>query len=145
MDYREAASFLFGLRRFRMKPGTTSTEELLSELGDPHEGGRFVQITGSNGKGSTARMTESILREAGLDVVTSASIAQGDLTGGLPEAVARELKGDTPAQQAINFARSAPGVTSTLVGASDTDHVAENVAAGTHDPMGAEAFDAVFE
>ncbi len=68
MDYREAATFLFGLRRFRMKPGTASTVRLLSYLGDPHDGGTFVQITGSNGKGSTARMTESILREAGLDV-----------------------------------------------------------------------------
>jgi dihydropteroate synthase len=68
MDYREAATFLFGLRRFRMKPGTVSTERLLSHLGDPDEGGTFVQIAGSNGKGSTARMTESILREAGLDV-----------------------------------------------------------------------------
>ena len=32
-----------------------------------------------------------------------------------------------------------------LVGASDPDHVAENLAAGTFDPMGADAFDAVFE
>jgi dihydropteroate synthase len=68
MDYREAATFLFGLRRFRMKPGTESTERLLARLGDPQKGGRFVQVAGSNGKGSTARMTESILREAGLDV-----------------------------------------------------------------------------
>jgi dihydropteroate synthase len=68
MNYREAATFLFGLRRFRMKHGTDSTERLLSRLGDPHQGGTFVQIAGSNGKGSTARMTESVLREAGLDV-----------------------------------------------------------------------------
>jgi len=68
MDYREAATFLFGLRRFRMKPGTGSTERLLARLGEPHQGGTFVQIAGSNGKGSTARMTESILRETGLDV-----------------------------------------------------------------------------
>ena len=68
MDYREAANFLFGLRRFRMKPGTASTERLLAHLGDPHEDGTYVQIAGSNGKGSTARMTESILREVGLDV-----------------------------------------------------------------------------
>jgi dihydropteroate synthase len=68
MDYREAATFLFGLRRFRMKPGTGSTERLLDRLDEPHKGGRFVQVAGSNGKGSTARMTGSILREAGLDV-----------------------------------------------------------------------------
>jgi dihydrofolate synthase / dihydropteroate synthase len=68
MDYHEAANFLFDLRRFRPKPGTDSTANLLAHLGDPHEGGRFVQVAGSNGKGSTARMTEQILREAGLSV-----------------------------------------------------------------------------
>ena len=68
MNYREAVTFLFGLRRFRMRPGTGATEQLLTRLGDPHRGGTFVQVAGSNGKGSTARMTESILREAGLNV-----------------------------------------------------------------------------
>ena len=63
----------------------------------------------------------------------------------LPADVAAELAGDTPVQKAINFARSAPGVTSALVGSSSTEHVAENVAAGTFEPMGADAFDAVFE
>jgi len=37
------------------------------------------------------------------------------------------------------------GVTSSLVGTSDLDHVRENVAARTFDPLGASAFDAVFE
>ena len=68
MDYREAANFLFDLRRFRPKPGTESTAEVLSFLGSPHDGVTAVQITGSNGKGSTARMLESTLREAGLSV-----------------------------------------------------------------------------
>jgi hypothetical protein len=31
------------------------------------------------------------------------------------------------------------------VGSATPDHVAENVAAGTFDPLGARAFDAVFE
>ncbi|WP_435179754.1 dihydropteroate synthase [Halorussus sp. AFM4] len=68
MDYHEAANFLFDLRRFRPKPGTESTAALLAHLGDPHEGVAYVQVAGSNGKGSTARMTERALREAGLDV-----------------------------------------------------------------------------
>ncbi len=68
MNYREAASFLLDLRRFRMKRGTESTERLLSQRDDPHQGTTFVQVAGSNGKGSTARMTGSILREAGFDV-----------------------------------------------------------------------------
>jgi aryl-alcohol dehydrogenase-like predicted oxidoreductase len=84
-------------------------------------------------------------REAGLGVFTSASIGQGDLARSMPAAVEAELSGDTRAQRALNFARSAPGVTCALVGSSDPAHVAENVAAGTFDPLGARAFDAVFE
>lgn len=68
MDYHDAGNYLFDLQRFRPKPGTESTAALLSSLGDPHEDVSFVQVTGSNGKGSTARMVESVLREAGLSV-----------------------------------------------------------------------------
>ncbi|AZH25596.1 dihydropteroate synthase [Haloplanus aerogenes] len=68
MDYHAAADFLSDLRRFALDPGTGSTRELLAHLGDPHEDVAFVQVAGSNGKGSTARMTESILREAGYRV-----------------------------------------------------------------------------
>jgi aryl-alcohol dehydrogenase-like predicted oxidoreductase len=91
------------------------------------------------------RSALAVAHEIGLDVFTSASLGQGELAGGLPPAVDAELTGDTAAQRAINFARSAPAVTCALVGASDPDHVAENVAAGTFDPLGARAFDAVFE
>ncbi|WP_348610890.1 dihydropteroate synthase [Halobaculum rarum] len=65
MRYYEAANFLFDLRRFQVKPGTESVRDLLAHLGDPHEGIDFVQVAGSNGKGSVARMTESVLREDG--------------------------------------------------------------------------------
>ncbi|EMA23628.1 dihydropteroate synthase [Haloarcula argentinensis] len=68
MEFHEAANFLFELRRFAPRAGTDATQDLLSSLGDPHEGLRCVQIAGSNGKGSTARMVERTLREAGLDV-----------------------------------------------------------------------------
>ncbi|QKY16215.1 dihydropteroate synthase [Halorubrum sp. CBA1229] len=68
MDYHEAAAFLFDLRRFSVKPGTKRVAALLDRLGNPEDDVPFVQVAGSNGKGSTARMTESILREAGLSV-----------------------------------------------------------------------------
>ncbi|AXR78409.1 Folylpolyglutamate synthase [Natrarchaeobaculum sulfurireducens] len=68
MEYHEAADFLFGLRRFRPKPGTESTARLLASLEDPHDSIDCVQIAGSNGKGSTARMLERTLREAGYSV-----------------------------------------------------------------------------
>jgi aryl-alcohol dehydrogenase-like predicted oxidoreductase len=84
-------------------------------------------------------------QEAGLNVFASASIAQGDLAAGLPSVFDGIPAGDTAAQQAINFARSAPAVTAALVGTSSREHVAENLAAGTFDPLGANAFDDVFE
>ncbi|MFB6069486.1 MAG: dihydropteroate synthase [Halanaeroarchaeum sp.] len=68
MRYDEAANFLLDLRRYRPKPGTESTADLLSFLGDPQEEAVSVQVAGSNGKGSTARMLERVLAEGGLDV-----------------------------------------------------------------------------
>jgi len=68
MRFHQAANYLFDLRRFGSRPGTEPTRELLAALGEPQDGVPCVQITGSNGKGSTARMVESVLRTAGLDV-----------------------------------------------------------------------------
>jgi len=68
MRYDEAADFLLDLQRYRPRAGTDSTADLLDALDRPHEGPAYVQVAGSNGKGSTARMLESVLREAGLDV-----------------------------------------------------------------------------
>jgi aryl-alcohol dehydrogenase-like predicted oxidoreductase len=95
-----------------------------------------------------AEGTESALwfaQKAGLNAFASASIGQGQLAAGIPEAVSERLEGESEAQKAINFARSAPGVTSALVGMSSEEHVRENLGACRFDPMGAEAFDSVFE
>lgn len=84
-------------------------------------------------------------RLAGLAVFTSASIHQGRLAVSIPEEVDDQLAGKTSAQRAINFARSAPGVTCALVGMKSVDHVKENVTAGRYEPLGANAFDQVFD
>ena len=68
MEYQAAANALFDLGRFAPKRGVESTRDLLAHLGNPHEDLTVVQVAGSNGKGSTSRMVERILREAGLDV-----------------------------------------------------------------------------
>ncbi|MEF8840011.1 MAG: dihydropteroate synthase [Haloarculaceae archaeon] len=68
MEYQAAANVLFDLGRFPPGTGLEPTRELLGHLGDPHEGLAVVQVAGSNGKGSTSRMVERVLREAGLDV-----------------------------------------------------------------------------
>jgi Predicted oxidoreductases (related to aryl-alcohol dehydrogenases) len=91
------------------------------------------------------RSTLACARDAGVSVFASASLGQGELVNGIPPEIEARLAGETSAQRAINFARSAPGVTCALVGASNPAHVRENIAAGTFDPLGANAFDAIFE
>lgn len=49
-------------------PGLSRTRELLAALGNPQDSLKFVHIAGTNGKGSTAAMTASILRKAGYRV-----------------------------------------------------------------------------
>ena len=46
-------------------PGLSRTRELLGKMGNPEKKLRFVHVAGTNGKGSTAAMLASILRQAG--------------------------------------------------------------------------------
>lgn len=46
-------------------PGLERISELLEKMGNPQDGLKYVHIAGTNGKGSTAAMTASILRKAG--------------------------------------------------------------------------------
>ena len=73
MNYDEATNFLFDLRRFQVDPGTDAIRDLLAELGEPHEGVTFVQVAGSNGKGSVTRMVASVLRQTDRTVGTYTS------------------------------------------------------------------------
>ncbi|MGH9657572.1 MAG: bifunctional folylpolyglutamate synthase/dihydrofolate synthase, partial [Bryobacteraceae bacterium] len=41
-------------------------ERLLDALGNPHRGGRYIHVAGTNGKGSTCAMIEAGLRAAGV-------------------------------------------------------------------------------
>ncbi len=68
-------------------------------------------------------------RALGLATVASASLHQGQLSVRLPQAMAEAFPGlRTPAQRALQFVRSTPGITSALVGMSRRTHVAENLA-----------------
>ncbi len=63
----------------------------------------------------------------GLAAFGSASLLQGRLASELPEQVVEAFpEADTPARRALQFARSAPGLTAALVGVSSADHAAEN-------------------
>jgi aryl-alcohol dehydrogenase-like predicted oxidoreductase len=67
-------------------------------------------------------------RALGITVVASGSLLQGQAARGLPEAI-REPLGSlaTDAQTGIQFVRSAPGITTALVGMSQREHVEENL------------------
>lgn len=64
----------------------------------------------------------------GITAIASGSLLQGQVARGLPEAI-RDPLGSlaTDAQTGIQFVRSAPGVTTALVGMSQRAHVEENL------------------
>jgi aryl-alcohol dehydrogenase-like predicted oxidoreductase len=65
---------------------------------------------------------------ADLSVQTSASIMQARILRQLPPDFVAALGARTPAQAALQFTRSCPGVTVALCGMGDPAHVAENAA-----------------
>src|SRR2546422_6974406 len=68
MTYAEAIKFLYELRWFGAKFGLENTRHLAARAGDPQNQLRFIHVAGTNGKGSTCAMLESIYRAAGLRV-----------------------------------------------------------------------------
>lgn len=68
MTYAEAVQFLYGLRLFGAKFGLENTLRLAALAGRPQDRLRFIHVAGTNGKGSTCAMLESIYRAAGLRV-----------------------------------------------------------------------------
>lgn len=68
MTYADAIQFLYGLRLFGTKLGLDQTRQLARQAGDPQRHLRFIHVAGTNGKGSTCAMLESIYRAAGLRV-----------------------------------------------------------------------------
>ncbi len=57
--------YLYGLERFGIKPGLAVMERMMHALQYPDRSFRSIHVAGTNGKGSTCAMIESILRHAG--------------------------------------------------------------------------------
>lgn len=64
MDYKESLQYLEGLNVFGSKLGLSRIERLVALLGHPESRYGTVHVTGTNGKGSVAAMTASILSKA---------------------------------------------------------------------------------
>src|SRR5256886_14885861 len=68
MNFQETLSYLLSLghETLAIKLGLRNTELLLESLCNPHKSFESVQIAGTNGKGSTAVVLDSICRDAGI-------------------------------------------------------------------------------
>jgi len=65
MTAKEAIDYLNHYGWSQWKLGIERTQELLSRVGNPHDTLKFIHVAGTNGKGSTCAMLESVLRTAG--------------------------------------------------------------------------------
>ena len=130
--------------------------EIAREVGGEGHGFRFIQLPFNLGmpEALTLRNQEVDGREMstleaaaqlGVTVISSASIFQGRLAHSLPEDL-REALGSLPtdAQAAIQFVRSAPGVSTALVGMSTTQHVEENLKLVDVEPLETQQFMTLF-
>lgn len=68
MSYQDAIEYLYGLGWHGTKLGLDKPRRLAALAGQPQRWLRFLHVAGTNGKGSTCAMLESIYRAAGLRV-----------------------------------------------------------------------------
>lgn len=125
------------------------------DAGGEHHHFRFVQIpfnlgmpeavslpTQLSGKEQVTPLQFGL--EHGLVTVGSASLYQGQLTSNLPAWLSEKIGMDTDAERALQFARSAPGLTTALVGMGKPAHVIENMRTAARPPLSTEEFTALF-
>jgi dihydrofolate synthase / folylpolyglutamate synthase len=65
MSYQEAVEFLYKLQQFGANLGLERAFKLAELAGRPQDKLKFIHVAGTNGKGSTCAMLESIYRHAG--------------------------------------------------------------------------------
>ena len=65
MRYEDAMSYIHHVTWRGSRLGLERTRELLARIGNPHQKLKFIHISGTNGKGSTAAMLAKILSLAG--------------------------------------------------------------------------------
>jgi aryl-alcohol dehydrogenase-like predicted oxidoreductase len=129
--------------------------ELAREAGGDDHHFRFVQLPFNLAMPEAyalpnqvlAQQPESLLDAAaglGIAVVGSATLSQGKLTHGLPDFVGRALGTGSDAESAIQFSRSAPGITTSLIGMSQAEHVATNLQVAKLNPASKEAWTSLF-
>jgi aryl-alcohol dehydrogenase-like predicted oxidoreductase len=147
--FRKAAGHPEGLSLVRMA-------ELARAAGGEEHHFRFIQLPLNLAMGeAVAQRNEAVdgkpatileaAEQLGISVVASASLLQARLSRNLPDEVAHAFPGfQTDAQRALQFTRSAPGVSVALVGMSNPAHVRENLAVASVPPVSKQDFFRMF-
>jgi aryl-alcohol dehydrogenase-like predicted oxidoreductase len=93
---------------------------------------------------SETKTIMEVADELGVQLIASASLLQGQVAQNLPGFVAEALGLENDVERALQFARSAPGITAALVGMSRTAHVEANTRLVAVPPAGLEQFSKLF-
>jgi aryl-alcohol dehydrogenase-like predicted oxidoreductase len=99
------------------------------------------------GNQSIADQTKTVMEaasELGITLMASASLLQGQVARNLPPFVAQALGLQSDAERALQFARSAPGITTALVGMSHAEHVRTNASLVSVPPASVDEFTKLF-
>jgi len=133
-----------------------AVEEIAREAGGAEHHFRFVQLPLNLAMpeallrpnqivaGKTMAMVQAT-RALGITLVTSAALLQGQLTRNLPPYIGAALGLKSNSLQALQFARSVPGVTTALVGMSRVEHVRANLEVIAVEPAPRDQFLKLFE
>ena len=133
----------------------TMAAEIAREVGGQAHHFRFIQLpfnlampeAHGLANQTVGKKNISVLAAAaqlGIAVVGSASLYQGRLTHGLPAFISQTLGMKTDGENALQFARSAPGMTTSLVGMGHKEHVAANLKPALLPPAALEEWQKLF-
>jgi aryl-alcohol dehydrogenase-like predicted oxidoreductase len=103
---------------------------------------QHIEHRGNDGKVQRTQMPLlAAAYQMGIATITSAGLQQTQVLGRVPAKIRRAL-GDftSDAQYALQFNRSTPGVTATLVGMGKPQHALENMAVANLEPLNQEEF-----
>jgi aryl-alcohol dehydrogenase-like predicted oxidoreductase len=146
---------------FRVPVGTqdyislSESVELAREVGGEGHHFRFIQLpfnlamleAYALANQTLYKKNVSVLMAAsqlGIAVMGSATLYQGRLTHGLPGFIQQTLGMNSDGENAIQFARSAPGLTTSLIGMGNKGHVAANLKPALLQPARAEEWGRLF-
>jgi aryl-alcohol dehydrogenase-like predicted oxidoreductase len=129
--------------------------EIAKEIAGEKHHFRFVQLPfnlamtealtlGNQMMGPEQKTIMEAADELGITLIGSASLLQGQVAQNLPVFVAEAMGLQNDAERALQFARSAPGITAALVGMSRTAHVEANTRLIEVPPAGLEQFSKLF-